>query len=117
MADYSEHYSDEGFWSKLGRLPESAGCRLARSAVTLWCVLKSPDTPLWARTTIVAALAYFVWPIDLLPDPLPGGLLDDAAVLGLALAEIELFVTPEIQEEVERRLPARCRERLRLPPP
>ena len=44
---------------------------------------------------IVGAILYVVSPIDLIPDVLPIGLLDDAAVLGFALnmvrEEVEAF--------------------------
>lgn len=44
---------------------------------------------------IVAALIYAASPIDLIPDALPGGLIDDAAVLALVLKivreEVEAF--------------------------
>jgi len=40
---------------------------------------------------IVAAILYFVTPIDLIPDALPGaGLMDDATVLAFVLAKLEI---------------------------
>lgn len=45
----------------------------------------SSDTPGWAKAAAVGALAYVVLPIDLIPDFLPGGFLDDAAVVASAL--------------------------------
>ena len=46
---------------------------------------------------IIAALIYFVSPLDLLPDFLPGGIVDDAAVFGFVLKtvrkDIELYKT------------------------
>jgi uncharacterized membrane protein YkvA (DUF1232 family) len=59
---------------------------------------------------ITGALGYFVLPIDLIPDFLPCGFLDDICAMGLALAEVGEFVTPEIEAEVEERLPERCRK-------
>jgi uncharacterized membrane protein YkvA (DUF1232 family) len=39
---------------------------------------------------IVAAILYFVTPIDLIPDAIPGaGLMDDATVLAFVLAKLE----------------------------
>jgi uncharacterized membrane protein YkvA (DUF1232 family) len=43
-------------------------------------VLVDPKTPRWAKLAAAGALAYFILPIDLIPDYLPGGFLDDAAV-------------------------------------
>jgi uncharacterized membrane protein YkvA (DUF1232 family) len=41
-----------------------------------------------ARMLIVAALVYFICPADLIPDPLPGGYADDAAVVTLVFREL-----------------------------
>jgi uncharacterized membrane protein YkvA (DUF1232 family) len=40
---------------------------------------------------IVAAILYFVTPVDLIPDAIPGaGLVDDAGVLAFVLAKLEI---------------------------
>jgi uncharacterized membrane protein YkvA (DUF1232 family) len=38
---------------------------------------------------IIMGLLYFVSPIDFVPDFLPGGLIDDAFVLGLIIRQIK----------------------------
>ena len=39
---------------------------------------------------IIAALIYFFSPVDLIPDCIPGiGLLDDAAVIGIAIKAVD----------------------------
>ena len=43
------------------------------------------DIPIGTITAVVSALVYFVSPIDLIPDLLPGGYIDDAAVIGACL--------------------------------
>jgi len=43
------------------------------------------NTLLWA----LAALIYFVNPGDILPDPIPGGLIDDAVVLAWVVRSIQ----------------------------
>ncbi|MDF1552476.1 MAG: DUF1232 domain-containing protein [Deferrisomatales bacterium] len=115
--DHAQHYDERSFWEKLANLPVSAGCDVARKALTLWSVLAADSTPLWAKALITGALGYLILPLDFYPDLLPGGFSDDLVVMALALSEVELYVTREIEAEVESRLPARCRSRLRLPPP
>jgi uncharacterized membrane protein YkvA (DUF1232 family) len=44
--------------------------------------------PFESMVIIVLALIYLVSPIDVIPDFLPGGLIDDAAVLAFALAQV-----------------------------
>ncbi len=114
--DHAQHYDERSFWDKLANLPVSAGCDVARKALTLWGVLTADSTHPWARAVIMAALGYLILPLDFYPDLLPGGFADDLLVMILALSEVELYVTSEIEAEVESRLPARCRSRLRLPP-
>lgn len=54
------------------------------------------NMPLRARGTLLAALAYFVMPADLIPDFLVGfGFTDDVAVLAAAIAAIRGHIKPE----------------------
>ena len=51
----------------------------------LWRYLRDGRVPLWRKLVGVAAVAYLVWPFDLIPDYIPiVGWLDDAGVLTLA---------------------------------
>lgn len=60
-----------------------------------YCAL-DPVTPAKVRVTTFAALAYFVLPIDAIPDFLVGiGFGDDATVLMAALAMIRSHMRPE----------------------
>lgn len=53
------------------------------------------NTPHRVRGILLAALAYFVMPLDALPDFLAFvGFSDDVAVLGAALAAIRAHITP-----------------------
>ena len=53
------------------------------------------DTPLPVKATLVGALAYFVLPVDAIPDVLPViGFTDDAAVLAAAINLVASHITP-----------------------
>jgi uncharacterized membrane protein YkvA (DUF1232 family) len=59
--------------------------------------------PIWPKLIIPATIAYIVWPIDLLMDPMLGlGQLDDVAVLliGLKLF-VELCPTEIVRQHLE----------------
>jgi uncharacterized membrane protein YkvA (DUF1232 family) len=74
----------------LSRLP------LAQETVAMYFCTLDPKTPLWVKATAAAALAYFVLPLDAVPDLMPIiGLSDDASVLAAALAAISSHVTAE----------------------
>lgn len=87
-----------GFWRKVrgaaARLPF-----LPDLVAAYYCAL-DPATPLRVRATLMAALAYFVLPMDVVPDFLPLlGFTDDAAVLLAALGLVSSHVTDEHREK------------------
>ena len=69
-----------------------------------YCAL-DPQTPAKVRLTLLAALAYFVSPVDLLPDLLPViGFTDDAAVLMAAISMVRAHIGPDHHEAARRAL-------------
>jgi uncharacterized membrane protein YkvA (DUF1232 family) len=75
---------EEGFWTKLlklaGKLP------FAEDLAAAYFCATDAGTPTRVRALLIAALAYFVTPIDLIPDFVAGlGYTDDAAVLAAAI--------------------------------
>lgn len=55
---------------------------LKRDVMTLWFVLKHPDTPWYARALAAVITAYALSPIDLIPDFIPVlGYLDDLIIV------------------------------------
>jgi uncharacterized membrane protein YkvA (DUF1232 family) len=94
-------WNESAFWRKLGRHATQAGKRIVYVALLLYYVLVDPDTPMWAKTKCVAALLYFISPFDLIPDFLPGGYLDDLAVLLLALMTVARHVTDDMKKKAK----------------
>lgn len=65
----------------------------------LYYAYKSVETPSWAKRIIIGALAYFVSPIDSIPDLTPFiGLTDDMGVLSFGLVTIACYITKEVRE-------------------
>ena len=78
----------------LGKFP------MAREAVALYFCMLDPATPAWVKAVVAAALAYFVLPLDAVPDLLPFvGLSDDASLLAAAYASASNFVTADHREQ------------------
>lgn len=74
-----------GFWPKVART--AARIPFAREAVSVWYCARDPETPAPAKGMMLAALAYFVMPVDAVPDMLAGvGFTDDAAVIAAVIA-------------------------------
>jgi uncharacterized membrane protein YkvA (DUF1232 family) len=62
----------------------------------LFYTLQKPTTPVWAKTVIIVALGYFIFPIDLIPDLVPGGYTDDFSGLFGALITVSMFIDEEV---------------------
>jgi uncharacterized membrane protein YkvA (DUF1232 family) len=73
----------------LGRVP------FADDLVAAWLAARDPKTPMKAKAILFAAAAYFVMPVDMVPDVLIGlGFTDDATVLAMALGIVGAHVKP-----------------------
>jgi uncharacterized membrane protein YkvA (DUF1232 family) len=56
-----------------------------RTLHKLWRYLRDGQVPLWRKLVGAAAVAYLIWPFDLIPDFIPViGYLDDAGILTAA---------------------------------
>ena len=60
------------------------------------------DIPWSSIVLVIVAIIYFVSPIDLIPDILPGGYIDDAAVIAFVIAQIKADLDNFLAWEVER---------------
>lgn len=88
----------EGFWRKLLRL--AGKVPFADDAAAAYFCAVDPATPTKAKAVLLAALAYFVAPIDAIPDFVAGlGFTDDATVLAMAIALMARHVTPAHREK------------------
>jgi uncharacterized membrane protein YkvA (DUF1232 family) len=81
------------FWSKLkrfvGMLP------FAEDLVAAYYCALDPSTPLRVRGMLLAALAYFILPADLIPDMIAGlGFADDMALLTAVVGMVASHITP-----------------------
>lgn len=86
--DKMEHFLDR-LEIKLSQIPVAGGILsdipVLISLVRAYVDKRYVEIPIGSIIAIVGALIYFLSPIDLIPDVVPGlGLLDDAAVLGIA---------------------------------
>ena len=89
----NERIVERSFWKKLlkvaGRIPFAEDL-----AAAYFCAI-DPATPSRVKAILIAALAYFVMPIDLIPDFVTGlGFTDDAAVLATALTLVSGHIKP-----------------------
>ena len=98
-------YSESSFWRKLAAFGRIAGHEVLEKALWLYYAAERTDTPKWARATVYGALAYFVLPLDAVPDMLPvAGYTDDLAVLALAVTTIGCYVDSQVKANAARTL-------------
>lgn len=76
-----------GFWPKIRRT--AAKIPFAGQVLSVWYAARDPETPTAAKGIMLGALAYFVLPVDAIPDIFAGiGFTDDAAVIAALLATL-----------------------------
>lgn len=93
----------KGFWPKMRRT--AARIPFAQQAVAAWYATQDPKTPLAAKGIMLGALAYFVMPVDAIPDVFVGiGFTDDAAVIAAVLATLGVHLKPRHHDQAAQAL-------------
>ena len=96
---------ERGLWSKLRRSLKLVPF-LEEAAGAYYCAF-DPRTPRPVKAMLLAALAYFVVPSDVIPDFVAGlGFTDDATVLFATLRMVAGHITDQHRDQARRRLVA-----------
>lgn len=81
------------------------GVQLSYTILLLFYAYLRKDTPKWAKNIIIGALAYFVAPIDGIPDLSPFiGFTDDLGVMMYGLVAIACYVNDEVRLKARAKL-------------
>ncbi|PKM04690.1 MAG: hypothetical protein CVV16_04015 [Gammaproteobacteria bacterium HGW-Gammaproteobacteria-6] len=105
--DLSSNFSETGFWQKLSGYAKQAGREVVEKALWMYFAAQNPQTPAWARSVILGALAYFILPLDAIPDMLPGiGYSDDLGVLAAAFAAVSVYITADVKKQAADKIEA-----------
>jgi uncharacterized membrane protein YkvA (DUF1232 family) len=89
----SDNTLRRSFWRKMRRV--AARIPFAEDLLAAYYCAFDRDTPLPVKATLAAAIAYFVLPIDAIPDVMPVlGFTDDAAVLATAIKLVADHILP-----------------------
>ena len=103
--EYEQAYSDKDFRDKLRRFGKSAGREVIEKALLLYYAMQEEKAPAWAKTTIIAALGYFIVPLDAIADITPAvGFADDLGVLVLAVAAVATYINDDVRAKTESRM-------------
>jgi uncharacterized membrane protein YkvA (DUF1232 family) len=90
----------KGFFKKVkkftGKIP------FTKDALSMYYCAIDSKTPLYVKGIVFGALAYFISPVDAIPDVLIGmGMVDDGAVIMAALKAVGSNVKDEHMEKAE----------------
>ena len=81
------------FWAKLRRV--AGQVPFVEDIVAGYYCALDPATPMRVRGMLLAAIAYFIIPLDFIPDIIVGlGFADDAALVTAVLALVSAHITP-----------------------
>ena len=85
------------FWIKLKRVV--AGLPFAEDLLAAYYCAFDKRTPRHVQVALLGAIAYFILPLDFIPDMMPIlGFTDDAAVLATAIRLVASHIAPEHRE-------------------
>lgn len=102
--NYGQYFSVDGLWDKIATSAQKAGVKVVYGALLLFYASTDKNVSMADKAKIYGALGYFILPLDLIPDMLPGGYVDDLGALIWALKAVWDNITPETHEKAYKRL-------------
>jgi len=90
-------------WDRIKEYAFKVGRVAVRPVLLLYYVMRSDETPWKDKLTIFGALAYLVFPVDLLDAKrLPIiGWLDEITSLAVAIQRMSKYITPEMEAKAD----------------
>lgn len=104
LIGYEKNFSEKGFWDKLKDAAVKAGAKAIYYALLLYYTAMADSTSLKDKVMIFSALGYFILPVDLIPDILPGGYADDMAALIACYKLVAKNITPAVEVEAKAKM-------------
>lgn len=104
ISRYASRYNPAALFGKLRQVARKTGVRIVYVVLILYYATLDSRLPLKDRLMVMAALGYFIIPLDLMPDSLPLGFTDDYAALYFVLKQIWKNLTPETTLKARERI-------------
>lgn len=102
---YTEAYSETKLFDKIIKFAKAAGIKVIYLALLLFFTLQQSTTPMVAKSVIIGALGYFIFPLDFIPDFIPiAGFSDDLTALVSAVAAVALYVDEDTKQKAKAKL-------------
>lgn len=104
LAKYSAYYNPDTLFDKIKKFAKRAGMKTVHLVLILYYATFDKRLPVKDRLMVMAALGYFIMPIDFIPDALFGGFADDAAALLYVFKHIWKNLSPETMHKAKEKL-------------
>lgn len=97
-------FDDDSLWEKTRNFAKVAGREVIEKTLWLYYAAQAPNTPIWAKTVIYSALAYFIMPADAIPDIIPAvGYSDDLGALSAAVISVSMYIDDDVKEKAKKK--------------
>ena len=104
LKEFASKFNANEFLDKVLKYAKKIGIEITRQALQLYFVLLKEDVPTQDKLLIMGALAYFVATLDIVPDFLLDGFLDDGIGLGYAISKVAQYIDDDVNEKVDEKL-------------
>lgn len=105
LAMYSHYYKENRFFSAIKKAIGKIGKKACEKFLQIYYLFQSDHVPTQKKILLVAAMGYFISPIDLIPDFIVPfvGFTDDLAVAEIILLTFKSSLTEEIKQLAHKR--------------
>lgn len=104
LAKYAGYYDSRSLFQKIKGFAKKVGVKTIYLVLILYYSTFDKELPVKDRLLVVAALGYFILPVDIIPDALFGGFADDAAALMYVVKHIWKNLSPETFGKARKKL-------------
>ncbi|WP_297072269.1 YkvA family protein [uncultured Duncaniella sp.] len=101
---FKDAYDHTALMDKLKKYGRKAGLKVVYGVLILYYASLDKSISFKDRMMIMAALGYFVVPLDIIPDALFGGFVDDMAALTFVLKTVWHNLTPSVFDRARTKL-------------
>ena len=102
---FGKYYNENTFWKTITYVAKKAGLKLIYISFLLYYTLNSNNITKTDRAIIIAALGYFIFPLDIIPDYIPFvGYTDDLSILLFAYRRIRANLNDDIRNKAQSKL-------------
>lgn len=101
---FKEKYNPSDLMKKIAEAAKKTGASGVYYALLLYYALSNESIPMKERLIVMAALGYYISPLDFIPDFMIAGYLDDASVLMYVFNRVSGYIDDEVRSKAKAKL-------------